>query len=96
MLTRQECVQKMLTQLPEIQNKLLLLVYGTGFISDMIKAENDLQIVAIIMFCFGYKSEYELWKNTSKIPNDEERANTLITVCESFLSSLKREVQIKI
>lgn len=93
MLTKQECVQKMLTQLPDIQNKLLPLVYGTGFVSDMMKAENDLQVVATIMFCFGYKSEYELWKNMGKIQNDEERANMLITVCESFLSSLKKEVQ---
>ena len=93
MLTRQECVQRMFTQLPDIQNKLSPIVYGTGCVSDMIKTEQDLQIVAVTMFCFGYKAEYELWKNTIKISNEEERANTLITVCESFLSSLEKEVQ---
>lgn len=94
MLTKSECVQWLFAQLNEIQSKLSSIIHKAGYWSEMMKVEKQLKIVAVIMYCFGYCSEYDLWEKSSQIINDEERADSLITVCESFRTSLNKGVKI--
>lgn len=87
---RQECVDKLYARLSELQTQLVDTEFGRFYIVDV--DEKEIERIATILFCFGYRQQYELFKKTKELKKGSERNDALITVCEAFLVAMKKEV----
>ncbi len=86
---RQECIDMYYARLTELQKQLVDTEFGSFYIIDI--DEKEIEQIATVLFCFGYRQQYELFKKTKELKKGSERNDALITVCEAFLVAMKKE-----
>ena len=89
---RKQAVTEIREQLENIRCKFVAFENHEIYVFETQMFEKELYVIANILFCFGYREQFSLWKNSNNIVNDEERIDAMIVVCESFLSAVNGEL----